>query len=172
MAFRNIFAIEKHCIFNVSESIMGFEAKKALRSDNMNHQMHINNEDFMIDQSNCEAFFNDELKPIANINLETALSWVHQMPQDTFALEYYEDDCESCPPTPRSKKRLVPFIEGHFYIFTKQQNVVMTSVDPVYQQGIFDVLLAKGEADDSYILSIVLCPKCKKFQIEIELCDM
>lgn len=138
----------------------------------MNNQITVNHKVYPLSLDNCEAFFNDEEAPIHELDAALALKWIGQMPQESFALEYYEDDCESCPPAPRSKKRLVPFIEGHFYLFTKAQTVVMTNIDADYQQGAFDGLLADSKADDSYILSLVLCPKCHKFQIEVERCEM
>lgn len=138
----------------------------------MRFKLKIQNETYEIVLDNCEAFFNDDALPIKAFDAEAALKLFATLDQESFAIEYYEDDCESCPPTPRSKKRLVPFIEGHIYVFTLNQEVVFTSVDPEYVSGSFDTLLSKGLVNDSYIVSLVLCPKCQKYQIEVEQCEM
>lgn len=138
----------------------------------MSYELKMNDTSYNLNLENCEAFFNDETMPLLDLDLEAALQLVAQMAQDSFAVEYYEDDCETCPPTPRSKKRLVPFIEGHFYIFSKNQKLVITSIDANFVAGSFDDLAAQGVVDDSYIMSVVLCPKCGKYQIEVEVCEM
>lgn len=127
---------------------------------------------YNLDEAHSEGIFNDDVMPIHPFDHETVSQWMVHLPNDAFELEYFEDDCEVCPPKPRGKKKLVPYLEGHFYVFTKKSEVVMTSIDPNFVQGSYDELLAKGTVDQSYILSIIVCPTCGSYQFSLEQVEM
>lgn len=128
--------------------------------------------DYTLDQEHCDGIFNDDLMPIKNFSYEVVNQWLNHMPNDNFDIEYYEDDCAVCPPKPRGKKKLVPYLEGHFYVFTKSGEVVITSIDPTFVQGSFEEMSLRGTVDQSYILSIIICPICGAYEFSLEQVEM
>lgn len=128
--------------------------------------------EWLLDAAHCQALFNDEIEPIAPFTYDMVMSWMAHLPSDAFEIEYYEDDCEICPPKPRGKKKLVPYLEAHFYVFTKGGSVVATSIEPSFVQGSFETMQLKGDVDQSYILSVILCPACGSYQLSLEQVDM
>lgn len=128
--------------------------------------------EWVLDIDKCQGLFNDELMPINEFTYDAAMKWMENLSPELFDLEYYEDDCEVCPPKPRGKKKLVPYLEAHFYVFTKNKNVVMTSIDSEFETGSFETMQLKGLVDQSYILSVILCPTCGSYQLSLEQVDM
>lgn len=128
--------------------------------------------EWTLKKEKCIGIFNDDIAPIKNINCDQILTWMAHLDPEVFELEYFEDDCEICPVKPRGKKKLVPYLEGHFYVFTKSGEVVSTSIDPAFVSGSYETLLLKGTVDESYILSVILCPTCGYFQVSIEQLEM
>lgn len=127
---------------------------------------------YALEESLCDCIFNDELAPIRAAEFKHIASMFENLEQDAFQIEYYDDPCESCPPKPRGKKKLVPFLEAHFYLFTKQGEVITTSISPNFEAGSFDALLESGEVDQSYVLSAIVCPICGHFLVDIEQVEM
>lgn len=138
----------------------------------MNYTLKYGEQVYIFDEDHSEGVFNDDLMPINAIDHGIVSNWLVHMPNDGFELEYFEDDCEVCPPKPRGKKKLVPYLEGHFYVFTKKGEPVITSIDPSFVQGSYDELLALGKVDQSYILSVIVCPVCGSYQFSLEQVDM
>lgn len=127
---------------------------------------------WQLTKDQCQGLFNDELLPIESFDFDTVMGWMQHMDSESFELEYFEDDCEVCPPKARGKKKLVPYLEGHFYVFTKAGKPVVTSIDPGYEMGSFERMQLMGEVDQSYILSVIVCPSCGTFQLSLEQVDM
>lgn len=135
---------------------------------------HINADGYQVTllKEKCLGIWNDELYPVDGLDFDAISAYMVHMPTDAFALEYFEDDCEICPPKPRGKKKLVPYLEGHFYVFAKEKKIVTTSISPDFIPGSFETLEAKGDVDLSYILSIIVCPNCGHYQFSLEQVDM
>ncbi len=138
----------------------------------MNYLLKSDPYEWLLSEEKCQGIFNDEILPINELTFTTVMSWMKNLDSADFELEYYEDDCEVCPTKARGKKRLVPYLEGHFYVFTKLGNVVTTSIEPSFEMGSYDALILKGEVDQSYIMSVIVCPDCGSFQLSLEQVDM
>lgn len=127
---------------------------------------------FELTQEKCSAMHNDEAKPVEGIDIDMLLAFGNAMDPEAFSKEYYREDCEGHEPAPRAKKELVPYWEGHYYLYTKKQKPVMTSVSPEYADTSFDRLLKSGTVDDSYIVTFILCPVCGLYQIHVDQLDI
>lgn len=138
----------------------------------MNYLLKSDPYEWLLNEDKCQGIFNDEIMPISALTFSAVMTWMKNLDSADFELEYYEDDCEVCPPKARGKKRLVPYLEGHFYVFTKQGSVVTTSIEPSFEMGSYDALILKGEVDQSYIMSVIVCPDCGSFQLSLEQVDM
>lgn len=128
--------------------------------------------EWLLDEAHCQGLFNDEIEPLEPFTYEMVMNWMSHLSADAFEIEYFEDDCEICPPKPRGKKKLVPYMEAHFYVFSKNGAPVITSIEPDFVQGSFETMQLKGEVDQSYILSVILCPACGSYQLSLEQVDM
>lgn len=156
---------------------MLFEGKSRIIEENLggdllNYCIKTDEYELMLLKEKCLGIWNDETDPIHDLTYERVASWMSYMPVDAFEIEYFEDDCEICPPRARGKKKLVPYLEGHFYVFTKEGESVTLSVHPDYISGSFESLLLQGIVDQSYILSVIICPTCGHYQFSLEQVDM
>ncbi len=138
----------------------------------MNYRIKTDAYELTLLKEKCLGIWNDEIAPIHELTYELVASWMSYMPEDAYEIEYFEDDCEICPPKPRGKKRLVPYLEGHFYVFTKAGQPVTLSIHPEYVMGSFESLLLQGIVDQSYIMSVIVCPTCGHYQFSLEQVDM
>ncbi len=136
------------------------------------YNFQFENQMYQLSEELCDCIFNDETAPVNGMTFERVSKWFQFLDVDAFEIEYYEDPCEACPPKPRGKKKLVPFLETHFYMFTKASELVLTSISPGFVSGSFESMLAKGEVDQSYVVSIIVCPMCGHYLVDIEQVEM
>lgn len=121
--------------------------------------------EYMLNEENLDAFFNDEESPINNIDEEFILNLLKDRTLD-FEKAYYNFPCEYC--RDKEKKKPFPFLEYHFYIYTKDGNYVTDSLKTEEEGTSFVRLEREGKVDNSYIVSIIVCRECGKYTIEIE----
>lgn len=126
----------------------------------------------VLEPSACHGFYNDEIKAVEEITVESILEMAKYLPMEAFEREYYKDDCGGCEPIERGRKQLLPYWEGHFFLFTKEQKPVMSNICPEYKETSFNQLIKKGLVDDSYVVSLIVCPACSVYQIQIDQVDM
>lgn len=146
--------------------------EEKLGGDLLNYHIKTQEHEISLLREKCLGIWNDELYPVEGLDYDLVSSWMTYMPVDAFEIEYFEDDCEICPPKPRGKKRLVPYLEGHFYVFTKESKAVTLSTHPDFVAGSFEELSLKGVVDQSYIMSVIVCPNCSHYQFSLEQVDM
>lgn len=130
--------------------------------------------EYVLTAEDCTSFYNDEIKPVDGITEDDVIGMFAAAVVDelTITKEYYKDPCEKCPPVERSKKEMVAYNEMHLFLFTKNQKAVMTNVAPEFQELNFTQLLEEKRVDDSYVVSLIVCPVCGKYQIQIDQVDM
>lgn len=121
--------------------------------------------EYSLNKKNLDAFFNDEENPINNIDEEFILNLLEGKELD-FEKAYYSFPCEYCKD--ETKKKPFPFLEYHFYLYTKDNNYVTNSLKVEEEENSFDALEKMGKVDNSYIVSIIVCINCGKYSIEIE----
>ena len=134
------------------------------------YKFNYENEEYIVDQTNCTELINDDEKPVKGIDIDTILNLINQCDDVDFDMEYYQEACPECLAGVKEKQKFFGFLEYHFYIFTKNGVYVISDIDKSYEGLSFNKLNKQGRVDDSYIVSIIICEKCKKFIIQIENC--
>lgn len=131
-----------------------------------------NGKNYELTEDLCTGVFNDEDVPMREMEPLDFLKLLTPKFAENLDLEYYEDPCENCPPVERKKKELVPYLEGHFYLFTKKGEPVMSTLDPAYEATSYELLVNEGKVDESYVVSVVICPDCGEYQVILDQVEM
>ena len=66
------------------------------------------------------------------------------------------------------KKKFFDFLGFNFYIYTKNNEYVVSTLDKKYEGLSFNRLKKAGKVDNSYIVMINVCKHCGSYSIEIE----
>ena len=80
--------------------------------------------------------------------------------------------CPKCLAGVKEKEKFFPFLEYHFYIYTKDGKYVISTIDKDYKGKSFNKLYRANLVDDSYIVSIIVCKHCEDYIIQIENCEV
>lgn len=121
--------------------------------------------EYILNDEKLVDFFNDEENPINNIDYKDILSILEGRELD-FEKAYYSAPCSEC--FEGEKQKAYPFLEYHFYIYTKDNEVVISSLETEEQNTSYRRLESTGKLDNSYIVSIIVCKECGEYTIEIE----
>jgi len=123
-------------------------------------------------EGNCKYFINDEEKPVKGIDIPDILKLLNNHDEVDFAVEYYDQPCENCLTGKAKKAQYFSFLEYHFFIYTKNGAYVISNISKEYENTSYNKLLSKGEVDNSYIVSVVVCVHCGDYSIEISQCEV
>ena len=116
--------------------------------------------EYILDKNNFDELINDEEKPVKNIDVDTILQILNESTEEIdFDEEYYQE-------------KFFPFLEYHFYIFTKDGEYVISTIDKDYKGKSYNKLSRANLVDDSYIVSIIMCKHCNDYIIQIENCEV
>lgn len=137
-----------------------------------NFKFTINDKDYELNENNCNYLFNDEEKPVIGIDLTDILALLNQHKDINFNLEYYDQPCPNCKEGIKEKAKFFKFYEYHFFVFTKEEKFVISTISMDYENTSFNKLLKKGIVDNSYIASVMICVNCGDYSIEIEQCEV
>lgn len=133
------------------------------------YNLSLENHSLELSGENCDYFLNDDVN---EIDLDTILTLLQNSTESLqFEKEYYSEYCDNCQKG-KGEKKVFDFIEGHFFIFTKNNNFIISDLSEKYKSTSFKRLLKSGEIDDSYIVKIIVCPYCDNYSIEIEQCSI
>lgn len=126
--------------------------------------------EYLLNEANCSGLINDEENPVKGINLNTILELLNESKGINFDVEYYQEACPECLAGVKEKAKFFPFLEYHFYIFTKNQEYVISDLSKKYEGLSFNKLSRAKKVDDSYIVSIIICKHCADYIVQIENC--
>ncbi|WP_244833981.1 DUF3785 family protein [Clostridium sp. BJN0001] len=132
-------------------------------------EFEYNSKKYLLNEENCDGFFNDENNEVKDISLEIVLdSLSHSKKSIDFSKEYYASKC----PCEKQEAfgRAYPYLEYHFYIYTKNNAYVINDICPEYENTTFTRLQRAGKVDNSYIVSLIVCPECGRYTVELEEC--
>lgn len=130
-------------------------------------KFNVNNEEHILEEEKFGTFFNDEENPVRNISEDDILEILEGKELD-FDKAYYSMPCENCNSEKSGEKKAYKFFEYHFYLYTKDGEVITNSLDIKGENTSFNRLQKAGEVDNSYIVTIMVCCDCGDFGIEIE----
>lgn len=129
--------------------------------------------EYILDDGNFDELINDDEKPIKNINNDTIIELLNNSPEEIiFDEEFYIEACTKCLKGIKEKEKFFPFLEYHFYIYTKDCKYVTSTIDKDYKGKSFNKLSRANLVDDSYIVSIIICKHCNDYIIQIENCEV
>lgn len=136
------------------------------------YKFNYNNKEYEINEENLKYILNDDDEPVEGVDLDLICDLLSNSSYVDFGEEYYTAKCEDCGYTIEELPKFFPFIEYHFYIFTKDKKYVTSSISSDYEENTYNKLVALGKVDNSYLVSIIICENCGKYDIEIEQCEM
>lgn len=137
-----------------------------------NYKFRYDDKEYELSENNCDYFLNDEEKPVAGIEREDILMLLGESREVDFGLEYYDRPCHNCFYGRDEKAKAFKFLEYHFYIFTRNNEYVTSTISKEYTDTSFNKLFKMGKVDNSYIASITVCVNCGNYSIEIEQCEV
>ncbi|RDY24478.1 DUF3785 domain-containing protein [Romboutsia maritimum] len=126
--------------------------------------------EYTLEEVNCSSLINDEEKPVKDINVSSIMEILNESEDIDFDIEYYQEACPECLAGVKEKEKFFPFLEYHFYIFTKDGKYIISNISKEYEGLSFNKLSRQGKVDDSYIVSIIICKNCQDYIIQIENC--
>lgn len=136
------------------------------------YKFTFNDKTYELGEENFNGFINDEEKPVEGIDEKMILELIGQAEEVSFDTEYYDERCENCNSETQGRKKNFRFLEYHFYVFTLGGKYVISSISKEYEGLSFNKLLKQKRADNSYIVSIIVCTECGSYTIEIQQCEV
>ncbi len=127
---------------------------------------------YELTEDNITAFINDEENQVNGIDAAKVLELLKQAEAVEFDKSYYEEPCEECKAGLKDKAKYFDFLEYYFYIFTRNNEYVISTISKEYEGLTFNKLLRAGKVDNSYIVTVIVCKNCGSYSIEIEQCDI
>lgn len=136
------------------------------------YEFNFLNKNYELSEENLQEFINCEENVILGIVPSDVLSLLNESSEVNFDKAYYEEPCQSCKAGKTEKVKYFEFLEFYFYIFTKDNNYVISTLSKAYEGTSYNKLLKEGKADNSYIVSIIVCKHCGDYSIQIEQCEV
>lgn len=134
----------------------------------MGYTFTYNDKSFELNGSSCSFFMNDEEKPVQGIELVGILEEMTKSDMVDFHKEYYDQACEGCHKNRQEGGKYFEFLEFHFYLFSKEQQFVMSNLSADYAKKSLPDLLNEGILDGSYIVSVNVCENCGDYTVDLE----
>ena len=120
----------------------------------MEYKFTFEGREYKLNEENLDYFVNDEENPIKNINLDKVLEIMANSDEVDFAKEYFDMPCGECKEGVSEKKKFFAFLGYNFYIYTKNGEFVISSIDKEYEGLSFNRLQKAGKVDNSYIVLV------------------
>lgn len=134
----------------------------------MEYKFTFEGREYKLNEENLDYFVNDEENPIKNINLDKVLEIMANSDELDFAKEYFDMPCGECKEGVSENKKFFAFLGYNFYIYTKNGEFVISSIDKEYEGLSFNRLQKAGKVDNSYIVLVNVCKHCGSYSVEIE----
>lgn len=122
---------------------------------------------YTLDEEKCVAYLNDENQPIIGLEFEEIMSLLKKNHLE-FEVEYFESSCETCQEKEGMRLKAYPFLEYHFFAFTKDNQYVMSSLSQDYESMSYEQLEKQGKVNAMYLVSIIVCKECGEYTVEVE----
>ena len=129
--------------------------------------------EYILNDENFDLLINDEEKPVEDINKDMIIKLLNDSPEEIILdEEFYMEACPKCLTGIKEKEKFFPFLEYHFYLYTKNGKYVISTIDKDYKGKSYNKLSRANLVDDSYIVSIIMCKHCNDYIIQIENCEV
>lgn len=124
--------------------------------------------EYNLREDNLEYFVNDEVNPIKDIDEKKIINILNSAENIEFSKAFFDLPCENCKEGVNEKKKFFDFLGFNFYIYTKDNEYVVSTLDKEYEGLSFNRLQKSGKINNSYIVIINVCKHCGNYSIEIE----
>jgi hypothetical protein len=136
----------------------------------VDYKFAYDNKDYLLTNENCEGLFFEDDNEIVGLSLDLILNALNEGEDVAFSNEYYSGKC-SCN-TQDEVNKSYRYLEYHFYIYTKNKEYVINTIENEYKATSFNKLFNAGKIDDSYIVIVTVCPNCGVYSISVEQCTV
>lgn len=133
------------------------------------YKFSYDNKEFELMEENCDYINNEEVE---DLDISTVIELLNNCEEVNFDVEYYDSSCEQCKDNRKEETKFFEFLEYHFYVFTKNNKFILSSISKEYENTTFTTLMKEKKIDNSYIISVIVCRKCGVWAIEVEQCEM
>ena len=136
----------------------------------MDYKFTHDNKEYILTQNNCEGIFFADESEVNGLSVDIVLNALNEGEEVSFSNEYYADKC-SCN-TQEQINKSYRYLEYHYYIYTKDNEYIINTISSEYKNTSFNKLFSLGKIDDSYIVSVTVCPSCGDYSINVEQCTV
>lgn len=127
-------------------------------------------EEYKIGEENFTYLVNEDVE---DFGLNEIINILNDGKEEVdFDFAYYDEGCPECGGGKQVDKKHYGFLEYHFYIFTKNDKYIMSSISSEFKDTSFTRLVNTGKVDNSFIVSIIYCTQCNTYSMELEQCEM
>ncbi len=134
----------------------------------MEYKFTFDEKEYVLNEEKLECFFNDEENPIKDIDEKRIIEILNNSDAVEFSKAYFNLPCEVCEEGVSEKKKFFDFIGYNFYIYTKDNEYVVSTLDKEYEGLSYNRLERSGKINNSYIVTINVCRHCGSYSIEVE----
>ena len=99
----------------------------------MEFKFTFDDKEYILNEDNLEYFVNDEENPIKDIDEKRIIEILHNSDNVEFAKAFFDFPCESCNEGVAEKKKFFDFLGFNFYIYTKNEEYVISTLDKEYE---------------------------------------
>ncbi|GAA0121597.1 MAG: DUF3785 family protein [Clostridium argentinense] len=135
----------------------------------MKYKFNFENREYELREDNLEYIYDEEIE---EFHYETIMELLNNSDKVDFTLEYFDGRCDVCEAGKGEGRKHYDFLEYHFFIFTKNNKYVISTISKDYEEGMYTDLHRKKAIDNDFIVSIIICKECGAWMVEIEQCDM
>lgn len=128
--------------------------------------------EYVLSVNDGGELINDEAYPIRGLEIGDVFELLDRHENVDFDTAYYDQPCPRCLAGKEEKAKYFKFMEYDFYVFTKKGEYIISNISKEYENTSFNKLLKKGTVDNSYIVSVTVCPGCNDYSVQIEQCDV
>ncbi|OOM67989.1 DUF3785 domain-containing protein [Clostridium sp. BL-8] len=136
----------------------------------MEYKFSHNGKEYVLTKENCDGIFFDDEATVSGLSMDIILDALNEGEEVNFSNEYYMGKC-SCNSQEEINKSY-RYLEYHFFIYTKNNQYVINTIGNEYKHTSFNQLFGFGKVDDSYIVSVTVCPNCGEYSISVEQCTV
>lgn len=134
----------------------------------MEFKFTFGDKEYSLREDNLEYFVNDEVNPINDIDEKKIIDILNSAENLEFSKAFFDLPCENCKEGVNEKKKFFDFLGFNFYIYAKDNEYVVSTLDKEYEGLSFNRLQKSGKINNSYIVIINVCKHCGNYSIEIE----
>ena len=134
----------------------------------MEYKFSFDGKEYCLNEEKLDYFVNDEINPIEDIDEKKVIEILNNSDNVEFTKAFFDLPCDVCKEGVSEKKKFFDFLGFNFYIYTKNEEYVISTLDKEYEGLSFKRLMKSGKVDNSYIVMINVCKHCGSYSIEIE----